>query len=121
MLKLKKLLELQKKRYIKATKRITCLWEASLTFNSLPRNGKTPYLSRPTTLNPAIASALAESPSVTISVHCLEFFVPASFASSSFGIPFNRVFLLVEDVFFISCASLLNLTQFIILSRMPQS
>jgi len=98
----------------------TCLCEASRTFNSLPFNGNTPYLSRPTTLRPAIAKALAESPSVTISVQSLEFFVPALFASSSFGIPFKRLCLL-EAVFLFNCASLLNFTQFSIFSRTPQS
>lgn len=42
---------------------------------------------------PAIASALAESPSVKISVQLSLLAVPASFASSSFGIPVIRCFL----------------------------
>ena len=65
----------------------TCLCDASLTFNSLPRSGNTPYWSLPTTLKPLTASVLAESPSVRISVHCLEFLPPASLASSSLGMP----------------------------------
>ena len=43
--------------------------DASLTFNIFPRNGKTPYASLPTTLNPLIAIVFAESPSVKIRVH----------------------------------------------------
>ena len=42
------------------------LGEASLTFNNLPFNGNTPYLSVPITLLPVIAVAMAESPSVNI-------------------------------------------------------
>mmetsp|Transcript_25408 Transcript_25408/g.75641 ORF Transcript_25408/g.75641 Transcript_25408/m.75641 type:complete len:280 (+) Transcript_25408:2459-3298(+) len=70
---------------------IICFSVASRTFRTLPRSGKTPYLSRPTTLRPATARALAESPSVRISVHSLESLPPASFASSSFGTPVSRV------------------------------
>lgn len=65
----------------------TCLWLPSRTFNILPRSGKTPKRSRPTTPRPETASDLAESPSVSISVHKEEFLVPASFASSNFGTP----------------------------------
>ena len=67
----------------------TCLCEASLTLSNLPRRGKTPYRSRPTILRPLTANVLAESPSVRINVQSIEFLPPASFASSSFGIPFN--------------------------------
>lgn len=68
---------------------LTCLDEASRVFNNFPRNGNTPYLSRPTTESPETASALAESPSVKIKVQSLEFLVPASLASSSLGIPLS--------------------------------
>ena len=40
-----------------------------------------------------MASALAESPSVRISVQCSELRPPASLASSSLGMPVSRVFL----------------------------
>jgi hypothetical protein len=51
----------------------------------LPFKGKQPNLFLPTTSIPAIAKDLAESPSVRIKVQCSENFVPASIASSSFG------------------------------------
>mmetsp|Transcript_9905 Transcript_9905/g.27631 ORF Transcript_9905/g.27631 Transcript_9905/m.27631 type:complete len:218 (+) Transcript_9905:2931-3584(+) len=66
---------------------VTCLKFASLTFSTLPLSGKTPYLSRPTTLRPATARDLAESPSVKINVQSCEFLPPASLASSNFGMP----------------------------------
>mmetsp|Transcript_2795 Transcript_2795/g.7233 ORF Transcript_2795/g.7233 Transcript_2795/m.7233 type:complete len:254 (-) Transcript_2795:932-1693(-) len=69
---------------------IICFSVASRTLSTLPRSGKTPNLSLPTTLRPATASALAESPSVRISVHSREFLPPASLASSSFGTPVSR-------------------------------
>ena len=97
----------------------TCLWVASLTLRSLPFSGNTPYLSRPTMLSPAIAKALAESPSVTINVQSREYLVPASLASSSFGTPFKRL-CLDELLFLLSWASLLNFTNDIMLSRTPQ-
>jgi hypothetical protein len=50
---------------------------ASLTFRNLPLNGKTPYLSLPTTSIPASARDLAESPSVKIIVQSSAFLVPA--------------------------------------------
>lgn len=65
---------------------------ASLTFNSLPLSGNTPYRSLPTTSIPDIANALAESPSVRIRVHYSEFRFPASLASSNFSIPCNLEF-----------------------------
>lgn len=68
---------------------LTCLWVASRTLRTLPLRGKTPYLSRPITPRPATANDLAESPSVKIRVQPNEFFVPASLASSNFGIPFS--------------------------------
>lgn len=68
---------------------IIYLTDASLTFNSLPFKGNTPYLSLPTISIPAIANALAESPSVNINVQNSEFFFPASLASSNFSIPCN--------------------------------
>jgi len=43
---------------------------------------------------PAKAKDLAESPSVKMIVHSWEFFVPAKFASSSFGMPNNFDFFL---------------------------
>mmetsp|Transcript_20160 Transcript_20160/g.60378 ORF Transcript_20160/g.60378 Transcript_20160/m.60378 type:complete len:244 (+) Transcript_20160:88-819(+) len=85
---------------------IICLSVASRTFSILPRRGKTPYLSRPMTLRPATASALAESPSVTISVHSAEFLPPASFASSSFGMPVSRETLLVPALSFLPRSTL---------------
>jgi hypothetical protein len=68
---------------------VTCLCDASLTFNNLPRSGNTPYLSLPTTPRPDTANVLAESPSVRINVQSSEFLVPASLASSNFGTPVN--------------------------------
>ena len=56
---------------------------AEIGGDGLPRTGKMPKVSRPTTSSPATASALAESPSVTISVHAPPLAVPASSASSS--------------------------------------
>lgn len=78
--------------------------EASLTFNSLPLNGKTPHLSRPTTSNPAIAKLFAESPSVIIKVHYSADLVPARLASSSFSIPSKRHYFFPVNYF----ASLLS-------------
>mmetsp|Transcript_13085 Transcript_13085/g.34606 ORF Transcript_13085/g.34606 Transcript_13085/m.34606 type:complete len:240 (-) Transcript_13085:822-1541(-) len=63
----------------------------SRTLSSFPRSGKTPYLSRPTTARPATASALALSPSVRMRVQCCAFLPPASFASSSLGMPSRRL------------------------------
>lgn len=54
----------------------TCLWEASRTLRILPLRGKTPYLSLPITPSPDTASDLAESPSVSISVHSRECLPP---------------------------------------------
>ncbi len=50
-------------------------------------SGKTPKRSLPTTLRPLMASDLAESPSVRISVHVWLLRPPASLASSSLGMP----------------------------------
>lgn len=69
---------------------------ASLTFNNLPFNGNTPYLSLPTISIPAIANDLAESPSVSMSVHYSACLVPASLASSSFSIP-NNLYCFLAD------------------------
>ena len=66
---------------------ISCLCVASRAFGSFPRSGNTPQLSRPTTLRPAIASALALSPSVRMREQSFEREPPALFASSSFGMP----------------------------------
>ena len=66
---------------------------ASLTFNNLPFKGNTPKKSLPTISTPAIANALAESPSVNISVHISLLAVPAQLASSSLGIPVILPFL----------------------------
>mmetsp|Transcript_99948 Transcript_99948/g.279986 ORF Transcript_99948/g.279986 Transcript_99948/m.279986 type:complete len:250 (+) Transcript_99948:2135-2884(+) len=74
---------------------IICFSVASRTLSNLPRRGKTPYLSRPMTLSPATASALAESPSVRIKVHAAEPLPPASLASSSFGTPRTRCWFFV--------------------------
>mmetsp|Transcript_25410 Transcript_25410/g.75653 ORF Transcript_25410/g.75653 Transcript_25410/m.75653 type:complete len:231 (+) Transcript_25410:2492-3184(+) len=74
---------------------VTCLKFASRTFSTLPLSGKTPYLSRPTTLRPATARDLAESPSVRMRVHSCEFLPPASLASSSFGTPSTRCWFFV--------------------------
>ena len=59
--------------------------DVSRTLSGLPRSGKTPNVSRPTTARPATARALAESPSVTMSVHSDACAPPASSASSSLG------------------------------------
>ena len=66
---------------------------ASLTFRNFPLSGNTPNLSLPTSSIPARARLLAESPSVRIIVHYSAFLVPASLASSSFGIPNSLAFL----------------------------
>ena len=66
----------------------------SLTFINFPFRGNTPYRSLPTIYSPLIARALAESPSVNISVHSQPLEVPARFASSSFGMPSKRIFFL---------------------------
>ena len=52
---------------------------------TFPFKGKTPYKSRPTTLDPATAIDLAESPSVKIKIQSSDFFVPAKLASSNLG------------------------------------
>ena len=96
----------------------TCLCVASRTFSNLPLSGNTPYLSLPTTLRPAIAKDLAESPSVRIRVHSLECFVPASLASSSFGIPLSFECLELWHFLF-NCAWALNFIQLNILSIIP--
>ena len=72
----------------------TTAGDASLTFNNFPLNGKAPNLSLPITLiaDKTIVNAL--SPSVRISVHSSDFFVPANFASCSLEIPFT-----VDDFF----------------------
>ena len=82
-----------------------CFGVASLTFKSFPFNGNTPYLSLPTISIPAMARDLAESPSVKIKVQYSEFFVPASLASSSFGIPSNLDFFWPVKVFAILACS----------------
>jgi hypothetical protein len=53
---------------------------------------------------PAIAKLFALSPYVKIKVHFYEFLVPASLASSNFGIPTNLDFFCPPVIF----ASLLN-------------
>ena len=68
-----------------------CSCLASRTLSSFPRSGNTPKLSRPTTLSPATASDLAESPSVRMSVHSCAFRVPALLASDSLGRPESLV------------------------------
>mmetsp|Transcript_73218 Transcript_73218/g.212016 ORF Transcript_73218/g.212016 Transcript_73218/m.212016 type:complete len:227 (-) Transcript_73218:938-1618(-) len=85
---------------------IICFNVASRTLSNFPRNGKTPYLSRPTTLSPATASAFAESPSVKMSVHWEDIFEPASFASSNFGMPVKRETLLVPAFNFLPMSTL---------------
>jgi len=97
---------------------ITCLCVASRTFSTFPRNGKTPYRSRPTTPSPAVARVLAESPSVRIRVQCIEFFVPASLASSNFGIPRSLERFAAEHFWF-SCVCCLKRIQICIASTMP--
>jgi len=59
----------------------------AIELRSLPCSGKTPKLSRPTTPSPATASALAESPSVSISMHGDALRVPALLASASLVTP----------------------------------
>mmetsp|Transcript_14026 Transcript_14026/g.33367 ORF Transcript_14026/g.33367 Transcript_14026/m.33367 type:complete len:220 (-) Transcript_14026:1130-1789(-) len=81
-----------------------CFTESSRTLRSLPRSGKTPKRSRPTTDSPATASALAESPSVRISVQLWPSLVPARLASSSFGTPKSR-FWRPRSLRFRCCAS----------------
>ena len=104
-------------RYVISWFFITWSALASLTFSSFPLSGNTPYRSRPTTLSPLTASALALSPSVKIRVQCWEFLPPASFASSSFGIPVSLVFLLPSC--FLSCLLSLKSRKFKIISTTP--
>ena len=59
----------------------------SFTFRTLPFNGYTPKNFRCSWLRPDNAIALAESPSVRMSVHLADSFVPAWTASSSLGMP----------------------------------
>lgn len=60
----------------------------SLHFNIyLPLKGNTPYLSLPIAARPDMAMVFAESPSVNMSVQSRDLFVPASLASSNFGMP----------------------------------
>ena len=77
----------------------------SLTLSILPRRGKTPQRSRPTTARPAMADAAAESPSVRIRVHSCDLAVPAQSASSSLGRP-RSVLRLEPSVFLASFAAL---------------
>ena len=86
---------------------LICLTFASLTLRTLPFRGNTPYLSLPTSDNPAIAIDLAESPSVRISVHSCAFFVPAQLASSNLGTMI--LFFFLPSVFFRSLLSFLLL------------
>lgn len=96
----------------------TCLCVASRTLRTFPFRGNTPYLSLPTTPKPATARDLAESPSVRIRVQSREFLVPASLASSNFGIPFIfEVLLEVSFLFNWVCA--LNFIQLKMLSTIP--
>ena len=71
-----------------------CFGVASRTFNNLPFNGNTPYLSLPIISNPLIAKDFAESPSVNINLHSLDLFVPANLASSNFTKFFKLTFFL---------------------------
>ena len=75
---------------------------ALLTFNNFPLSGNTPYAFLPTTERPAIAIDLAESPSVKIRVHSLDFFVPAQLASDNFStliLPFFLPSVLAKSLF----------------------
>jgi len=98
---------------------IICLLLASLTFSNLPFKGKTPNLSRPTISIPARAKLLAESPSVRIIVHYAALAVPASLASSSFGIPINFYFFLPGPRVLANFASSLALATLKIDSTIP--
>jgi len=100
---------------------IIYLLGASLTFKNLPLRGKTPYLSLPTISKPARASDLAESPSVKIIVQDSAYLVPASFASSSFGIPRSLLFFLPGPSYLAIIASSLALATFKIRSTTPES
>ena len=73
----------------------------SRTLRSLPRRGKTPQRSRPTSLRPEMAEVAAESPSVTMRVHSRDLAVPAQSASSSFVMP-RMVVRFFPSVFFAS-------------------
>ena len=86
---------------------LICFTFASRTLRTLPFRGNTPYLSLPTSDNPAIAIDFAESPSVRIRVHWSDFFVPAQLASSNFGTII--LFFFLPSVFFRSLLSFLEL------------
>ena len=61
---------------------------SSAHYDFSPVRSQTPYVARPTTSSPATASALAESPSVRMSVVSRKSDArphPARYASSSFG------------------------------------
>ena len=79
----------------------------SLTFRSLPRKGNTPYLFLSCFDNPDITPALAESPSVRISVHSHDLRPPAHIAPVYLGMPLIfTVFL--PSVFFAALVSLIS-------------
>ena len=60
---------------------------ASRTLRCFPRRKNTPKLSRPTSPSPATAGALAESPSVRISVQRDALLAPSLLASASLAMP----------------------------------
>ena len=66
------------------------------TLSNLPFNGNTPNSSRPSTDNPEIANVFADNPSVNINVHSFPFDVPASIASSKYGMYNRFVFFLLS-------------------------
>jgi hypothetical protein len=91
----------------------------SLTFKNLPFKGNTPNLSLPTTWIPLIASDLAESPSVKIKVQYSDSLVPASLASSSFGIPRSFSFFFPVPRFLLIDAASLAYINDTMLSMIP--
>mmetsp|Transcript_28276 Transcript_28276/g.81411 ORF Transcript_28276/g.81411 Transcript_28276/m.81411 type:complete len:211 (-) Transcript_28276:881-1513(-) len=98
---------------------MVCWKFASRTFRGLPRRGKPPYLSRPTTLRPATARALALSPSVRINVHSSEPLLPAQLASSSLGTPVSRTERPVAFIFFFISMDSLALAHCSTVSTIP--
>mmetsp|Transcript_45949 Transcript_45949/g.114223 ORF Transcript_45949/g.114223 Transcript_45949/m.114223 type:complete len:212 (+) Transcript_45949:3656-4291(+) len=109
-------------RFVSSWLAVTWLFLHSRTFNILPLSGKTPYLSLPTTDNPAMHDVLAESPSVMMRVHCSAYRPPASLASSNLGMPVSCFCPLVPPVFILRCRSKVFLpsAQRRTLSTMPE-
>ena len=78
-----------------------------MTLRSLPRKGNTPYRFLSCFERPDITPALAESPSVRISVHSHDLRPPAHMAPVYLGIPLIEI-VLRPSVFFAAFVSLIS-------------